>query len=299
MGCSLTATRPIQEMSNAEVAIKAARDLNADSLVPDIFRSANEEYYKAKRDFRLKDFENSKLHALRAMRLAEQAEFEAYRMGGATPEASRNSAPEGAYPDADAAFRENAQPEPQYEPAPPSNHSAPRKEPEEKGIDYNEYVRQKEAEAERQAKEQELEKAKSEKKPGGPTGPKPPSGVPVTGLNAAQTGSASPATSNPLGSDFQPKNLNQDLRPNPGSPKPQIYYEGAEPVPKEVTEMKAPPVPDAGATPMPELGSTPPEEKSGFDGIENEGLPALDGGEIPPMGEYSTPSPHQDEEKQK
>lgn len=112
-GCSLTATRPTQEMSNAEVALKAAKDLNADSLVPEIYRSAVDNYFKAKRDFRLKNFENAKRHALRATRLAEQAEFEAYRMGGATPEASSKlSTPEGGSPDAESTFKEGGTPPP-------------------------------------------------------------------------------------------------------------------------------------------------------------------------------------------
>lgn len=106
IGCSLTATRPVQEMSNAEVAIRAAKDLNADSLVPDLYRSSVDTYFKAKRDYHLKDFENARRYALRATRLAEEAEFEAYRLGGATPEASQKAiAPEGATPDAESAFQ--------------------------------------------------------------------------------------------------------------------------------------------------------------------------------------------------
>jgi len=106
-GCSLTATRPLQEMSNAEAAIKAAKDLNADSLVPEIYRGALEQFFKAKREFRLKNFDEAKKFAVRAMRLAENAEFEAYRLGGATPEAAaQHSAPEGAPADADKALRE-------------------------------------------------------------------------------------------------------------------------------------------------------------------------------------------------
>ncbi|MBI3556224.1 MAG: hypothetical protein HY074_08170 [Deltaproteobacteria bacterium] len=88
-------------MSNAEVALKAAKDLNADSLVPEIYRSAVDNYFKAKRDYRLKDFENARLHALRTTRLAEQAEFDAYRLGGATPEASSKALTASALPPAD------------------------------------------------------------------------------------------------------------------------------------------------------------------------------------------------------
>lgn len=120
VGCSLTATRPVQEMSNAEVALKAAKDLNADSLVPDVYRKAVDGYFKAKREYRLKNFEKARALALGATRLAEQAEFEAYRLGGATPEAgAKMPNVEGGLPDAESAFRETG------DHAPPPSGSAP------------------------------------------------------------------------------------------------------------------------------------------------------------------------------
>lgn len=110
-GCSLTQTRPVQEMSNAEIAIHAAKELNADSLVPDTFRLASDHYFKAKKEYRLKNFEQAKQHALKATKLAEQAEFDAYRLGGATPEVnSALAAPEGASIDPEKAFKEHESP---------------------------------------------------------------------------------------------------------------------------------------------------------------------------------------------
>ncbi len=280
-------------MSNADTALKAARDLNADSLVPEIFRAANEAFYKAKRDFRLKDFDNSRKHALQATRLAEQAEFEAYRLGGATPEASsRSNSPEGSYPDPDAAFREgSAPPEPDTDITGPSTPPPP--EPEEKGVDYNEYMRQKEA-AEAQKKEEKKKEDKEDKddsqKPSGPLGPQgptgndgpmPPVGVPVTGLNQPQSGFLGPATGNERAANFKPTNLNQDLRPRPGSPKPQIYYEGAEPVSTTIRTLEPKPISEVTARALPELGNAPPPEKMGFDDLQTAPIPTLETSPIP------------------
>lgn len=107
-------------MSNAEVALRAAKDLNADSLVPELYRSAVDSFFKAKRDYRLKNFDKARQYALRATRLAEQAEFEAYRMGGATPESeSKIVTPEGGTPDPDSAFKESAHQNPPQQSAPP------------------------------------------------------------------------------------------------------------------------------------------------------------------------------------
>lgn len=288
-GCSLAATRPIQEMSNAEVAIRAARDLNADSLVPDIFRAANDAFYKAKRDFRLKDFENSKKHALRATRLAEQAEFEAYRLGGATPEAaSRASAPEGAYADPEAAFRENTAIDAPPEPVARSNEPAVPPEPE-PGIDYNQYVKQREEEAKRQKEAEEKEKDKKDKPAGtlGPQGPtgapkplsKPSPGVPVTGLNAPTTGALPPLTGGaPITREFSPE-LNQDLRPNPGSPPPQIFFEGAKPVAPTIEAMENAPIPSIPATPIPEMDGKQIEAQE-MQRMSEESLPTIENSPI-------------------
>lgn len=169
-GCALTVTRPVQEMSNAGAAIRAAKDVNADSITPEIFRAASENYFKAKREYRMKNFEQAKRYAVKAMKLAEQAEFDSFRMGGATPELQNSIAPEGASTDTEAAFgsiNENLS-EPTLEPTLP-----PEKEPdateitaeEEQGTEYNEYLRQLEEEKLRLEKERlqaEAEKARAD-----------------------------------------------------------------------------------------------------------------------------------------
>lgn len=125
-GCSLTATRPVQEMANADIAIKAAKDLNADSLVPELFRGAQDNFFKAKRDYRLKNFENARNYALRATRLAETAEFEAYRLGGAAPEAAATkTSVEGGSPDPENALKNSSEPSP-VDPQKPGGLTGPR-----------------------------------------------------------------------------------------------------------------------------------------------------------------------------
>lgn len=49
-GCaSIWATRPTQEMSDMELAIQAAREVEADVLAPDLFRTALETSNEAKK----------------------------------------------------------------------------------------------------------------------------------------------------------------------------------------------------------------------------------------------------------
>lgn len=176
-GCSIATTRPVQEMYNADAAIKAAKDLHADSLVPELFRAASEYHFKAKREYRLKNFESAKKYALRAMKLAEKAEFDAYRLGGATPEvASSITSPEGANPDQEAATRPILKKEAEEPPPTPIESPIEEKEQaaEPQGTDYNEMVRQQEQEKNSEKKEDTAPKITTPAdvpKPGGPTGP--------------------------------------------------------------------------------------------------------------------------------
>jgi len=88
MSCSVTAVRPSQEMSNMEVSLKAALEVNADLLAPEIFRLANETALLARKEYRFKNFMLAKKHADDARTYAERAEFEAIRNG-----AKRESVP--------------------------------------------------------------------------------------------------------------------------------------------------------------------------------------------------------------
>lgn len=82
-GCSLFHDRPIQLMSDTSAALKAAREVSADSLAPEKYRLANEAFFRAQNEYRLKNFEIAESHAKRAKRLAEEAEFDSLRQGSA------------------------------------------------------------------------------------------------------------------------------------------------------------------------------------------------------------------------
>ena len=80
-------------MSDTAAAIKAAREVNADTLAPDLFRQANETFFRAKNEYKFKNFKIAKTLAEKARQFAEQAEFDALRGG-----ASRNAMTPGGEP---------------------------------------------------------------------------------------------------------------------------------------------------------------------------------------------------------
>lgn len=80
--CAIFATRPVQEMANTQVAIRAAKEVQADTLAPDLYRQSNEWFFKAKREYKLKNFSFAKDYAEKARRFAEEAEFQAIQNGG-------------------------------------------------------------------------------------------------------------------------------------------------------------------------------------------------------------------------
>lgn len=73
-------------MSDTSAALKAAREVNADSLAPEKFRRATEAYFRAQNEYRLKNFQIAEDYAKRAKLLAEESEFDALRQG--SPRAS-------------------------------------------------------------------------------------------------------------------------------------------------------------------------------------------------------------------
>jgi hypothetical protein len=87
--CSIFAVRPAQEMSNMDVAIRAAKEVNADMLAPEIYRGALEKSLQAKKEYRFKNFLNARNLANEARDLAEKAEYQSIRNG-----AKREVAPE-------------------------------------------------------------------------------------------------------------------------------------------------------------------------------------------------------------
>ena len=81
-GCSILKTRPVQEMSNTAAALGAAKEVQADTLAPELYRQADEWFSKAKYEYKLKNFAQASNYAKKARNFAEQAEFESIRNGG-------------------------------------------------------------------------------------------------------------------------------------------------------------------------------------------------------------------------
>ncbi|MBC7386690.1 MAG: DUF4398 domain-containing protein [Cryobacterium sp.] len=73
-------------MSDTSSALKAAREVSADTLAPEKYRRASEAYFRAQNEYRMKNFVIAEDYARRAKMLAEEAEFEALNQGS-----SRNS----------------------------------------------------------------------------------------------------------------------------------------------------------------------------------------------------------------
>lgn len=70
-------SRPVQELALADVAIRAAQKVKADALAPDLYRKAENNYLRAKKDYVDGYFESSKRFATQARLIAEQAEYRA------------------------------------------------------------------------------------------------------------------------------------------------------------------------------------------------------------------------------
>jgi hypothetical protein len=85
--CALTATRPVQEMSDTGAAIRAAKEVQADTLAPELYRQANEWFLKARKEYKFKNFSFAQQYAVRARKFAEQAEYESIKNGGTRSEA--------------------------------------------------------------------------------------------------------------------------------------------------------------------------------------------------------------------
>ena len=64
-----------------ETALKAAKEVNADVLAPELYRSASELSLRARREYRFKNFQAAKKLSDQARVFAERAEFESLRNG--------------------------------------------------------------------------------------------------------------------------------------------------------------------------------------------------------------------------
>ena len=81
LSCAVFATRPVQDMSDTSAALKAAREAQADTLSPELYRNANEWWLRARNEYRYKNFHLASEFANKAKSFAEQAEFDSIRQG--------------------------------------------------------------------------------------------------------------------------------------------------------------------------------------------------------------------------
>lgn len=73
--CGLTTTRPKLDMSLAQAAFIAAKQANAQTLAPGLYRKAEFYYLKAKSSYKRKYFNKAKQYAILSKKFAEKAEF--------------------------------------------------------------------------------------------------------------------------------------------------------------------------------------------------------------------------------
>ncbi len=80
-GCTIITTRPVQEMANTGAALRAAREVQAETYASEYFRPANEWFFRAKQEYKLKEFFRAKQYLEHARVLAEKAELQAMLRG--------------------------------------------------------------------------------------------------------------------------------------------------------------------------------------------------------------------------
>jgi hypothetical protein len=80
-------------MSDTAAAMKAAKEAQADIIAPVLYREANEWWLKAKSEYKYKNFEEAEAYAIKARKLAEQAEFEVLKNPGQHTESIPDTSP--------------------------------------------------------------------------------------------------------------------------------------------------------------------------------------------------------------
>lgn len=120
-GCAIFATRPQQEMSDTTAALRSAKEVQADVLAPELYREAQEWYFKAKQEYKLKNFLEAREYLAKSQKYAEDAEFEAVQGGAnrvaAPPDPMQNdpslrprTPPEAPSPGRDAGYEDKNKP---------------------------------------------------------------------------------------------------------------------------------------------------------------------------------------------
>ena len=75
--CSSTAEKPVKQMIFASAAMKSAEKSQSEKRSPDLFRKAENAFWKAQRFYVAKEYKEAGKWANEARRLAEQAELDA------------------------------------------------------------------------------------------------------------------------------------------------------------------------------------------------------------------------------
>lgn len=76
-GCTIFSTRPDRQLAYAEAAYYSAGLANAESLASPIYATARDSLYRARSEYRKKNFKDARTLANRARRLSEEAEMRA------------------------------------------------------------------------------------------------------------------------------------------------------------------------------------------------------------------------------
>ncbi len=76
-GCSVFHTRPVQQMSYAEAALRSAQAAGAEQTQPTLYQLSKDALLRARASYRVKNFEVARKMAIRARRIAEDAEMRA------------------------------------------------------------------------------------------------------------------------------------------------------------------------------------------------------------------------------
>lgn len=73
--CGLATTRPKLEMRMAQSAFVAAKEANAQTLAPGLYRKAEYYYLKAKSAYKRKYFNKAQQYAILSQKFSEKAEY--------------------------------------------------------------------------------------------------------------------------------------------------------------------------------------------------------------------------------
>lgn len=88
-GCSILESRPYKQLAYAESAYQAAVLANAEAnpSAASVFQLARDTLSRARAFYRLKNFKQARLYAIKSRRLSEEAEWRALRANSDSQEA--------------------------------------------------------------------------------------------------------------------------------------------------------------------------------------------------------------------